>query len=87
MSTGGALSGRQATGRCADRLNFGRPRDACPGKVLRRGKSQAGCAFMLGLSTRTVSRAVARMKRGENDSPVAQSIMERDLQDDSRVFR
>jgi len=42
---------------------------------------------MLGLSTRTVSRAVARMKRGENDSPVAQSIMERDLQDDSRVFR
>ena len=35
-------------------------------KLLASGKSQAACAFILGVSARTVGRAVARMKRGEN---------------------
>jgi hypothetical protein len=38
-----------------------------PRKLLAGGKSQAECAAMLGVSVRTVGRAVAQMKRGEND--------------------
>lgn len=33
--------------------------------LLRRGKSQAECAAMFGVSVRTVGRLVARMRRGE----------------------
>ena len=36
-------------------------------KLLASGKSQAECAIILGVSVRTVGRAVARMKRGENE--------------------
>jgi hypothetical protein len=36
-------------------------------KLLASGKSQAECAAMLGVSVRTVGRAVSRMKRGENE--------------------
>jgi len=35
-------------------------------KFLASGKSQTECAAMLGVSPRTVGRAVARMRRGEN---------------------
>jgi hypothetical protein len=35
-------------------------------KLLASDKSQAECASILGVSARTVGRAVARMKRGEN---------------------
>jgi hypothetical protein len=34
--------------------------------MLRGGKSQAECAWILGVSVRTVGRAVALIKRGEN---------------------
>ena len=37
-------------------------------KLMASGKSQAECAIMLGVSARTVGRAVVRMKRGENIS-------------------
>jgi hypothetical protein len=36
-------------------------------KLLASGKSQAECASILGVSARTVGRALARTKRGESD--------------------
>jgi hypothetical protein len=35
--------------------------------LLHRGKSQAECARMFGVSVRTIGRAVARTTRGENE--------------------
>ena len=36
-------------------------------KLVDSGKSQAECASLLGVSARTVGRAVSRMRRGENE--------------------
>jgi len=43
-------------------------------RLLASGKSQAECASILGVSVHTVGRAVARMKRGENERHLRGSI-------------
>ena len=44
-------------------------------RLLAAGRSHTECASVLGVSVRTVSRAVARMKRGENEHHLRGSIV------------
>jgi hypothetical protein len=44
--------------------------------LLSRGKSQAECAVMLGVSVRTVGRAADRVERGENNRELSDALVE-----------
>jgi hypothetical protein len=62
-----------ARGRPADCAGWEGARTAA--EAAGRRVSQAECASVLGVSVRTVSRAVAQMKRGENEHHLRGSIV------------